>query len=243
MSQWRWRGGQGAAVPPQDPRRADKSGQCRAGREGGLQPNLLLAGGTGLARRGTAAGIFSPGSPLQVRTVPSCACSVRPCSCGVSAPVQPFPFPLWHLQLLKAESLGFPVPSHHRALLQGCSAPSRPPLALAAAAPAPSPSFRGCPRRTFRLLGSLSGRIPLPRVASARVAAEPGGDGVIRDAAPGMRRGRDTAPAGRCYRQRLQLQRLPQPAGPAAVLRDRGSLPAGFPPFSRRFHHVLTELG
>lgn len=106
--------------------------------------------------------------------------------------------------------------------------------------------MRGCPSlRTLRLLGSLSGRIPLPRVAEARVSAEPGGDGVIRDAPQGMHRARDTGSnRACCYRQRLQLQRLPQPTGTRSLCGRVGALSLlDSPPFSSRFHRVLTEPG
>lgn len=228
------------------------------------RPNLLLAGGTGLARRGTGDGIFSSGS-LQVKSsivgagpAPSSVCSI-----GLGGPGRvPEGFQLWslpraalpvptlvppaplcqHRGRAEGKVPGFPVPSCHRALLQGCSAPSRPSPALAAANASSeqgTPSLRGCPSlRTLRLLGSLSGRIPLPRVAEARVSAEPGGDGVIRDAPQGMHRARDTGSNRTCcYQQRLQLQRLPQPTGTRSLCGGIGALslldspppfPAGF---------------
>lgn len=125
------------------------------------RPNLLLAGGTGLPRRGTAAGIFCRGSPQQTGSWASTEFCLQIRLSGPGRAPVGFPFPLWYLQAVsgRAEggSLGFPVPSHHRALLQGCSAPSGPSLARAERVRAPSPSLRGCPRRALRLLGSFLG--------------------------------------------------------------------------------------
>lgn len=123
-------------------RGAGKSGQCRAGRDGCSQQSPAKPAARRRhrpAEEGDSSWDFlrwlCPGEEQQSESWLSAEfCSQHragPCSLGS----QPFPFPLWYLQPVsgRAANLGFP------ALLQGCSAPSRPSLALAAAR---SPSLR-----------------------------------------------------------------------------------------------------
>lgn len=222
VSQWRWRGGQGAAAAAAGPAEQASRGSAEQAEMdvcSRARPNLLLAGGTGLASRGTGAGVFSPGEEQQRESWASTEFCVQhraggpwPCSCGVSALVEPNP-----------------VSGRAEGRVSGAPCPF---LCLAPGMLCSLSSSRYQLRAGEPILGSLpaslSGRTPLPRVAKARVSAEPGGHGVIRDAPQGMHRGRDTGSnRACCYRQRLQLQRLPQPTG--------SSLPPGLPPFPAGF--------